>query len=204
MTPNPRDGQEHRPMFSGHCVWCDRHYFQREPAIFYITTDDNGDSWHHHAHTACHNLVIAYLDKTGEAMLEREPDRIVAREILRRRPDLLDALGAQDAAWLKSRLLPHAPLDAAQIEALRLEWAGLQSALGNARAELVDETTRWNELRSTYGRRTKQYREAREQGLEPYINANNAALWAVAKFENKHARGFRFPWEPAKTQEPNP
>jgi hypothetical protein len=36
------------------------------------------------------------------------------------------------------------------------------------------------------------------------IKANNAALWALAKFENAHLRGFRFPWEPAKTQEPTP
>lgn len=204
MTPNPRDGQAHEPMFSGHCVWCDLWYHQREPAILYITTDDNGDAWNHHAHTACHNLVTAYLDKTGEAMLEREPDTIVAREILRRRPDLLGGLDASDAAWLKSRLLPPAPLDAAQIEALRLEWVALRAALTQARDAMQAETRRWNELRSTYGRRTKQHREAREQGLEPYIRANDAATWAMMKFENKHMRGFRFPWEPAKTQEPTP
>jgi len=204
MTPNPRDGQEHRPMFSGHCVWCDRHYFQREPAILYITTDDNGDPWNHHAHPCCHRLVLAYLDATGEAMLEREPDIIVAREILQRRPDLLDALGAQDAAWLKSRLLPPPTLDAAQIEALRLEWVGLRDTLTQAREAMQAEMRRWDELQSAYGRRTKQYREARTSALEPYIRANDAATWAVAKFENKHARGFRFPWEPAKTQEPHP
>lgn len=204
MTPSPREGQEALPMFSGHCVWCDKHYLQREPAYLYITTDDNGDPWHHHAHPCCHRLVLAYLDATGEAVPEREPDRIVAREILQRRPDLLDHMEAQDAAWLKSRLLPPAPLDAAQIEALRLEWLGLHDTLTVARKAMHAEMDRWEALRPTYGRRTKQYREAREQALEPYIKANNAALWAQAKFENAHMRGFRFPWEPPKTQEPTP
>lgn len=204
MTPSPREGQEARPMFSGHCIWCDKHYFQREPAIFYVTTDDNGDPWHHHAHPCCHRLVLAYLDATGEAVPEREPDRIVAREILQRRPDLLDSVPPEDAAWFKSRLLPPPPLDAAQIEALRVEWAGLLDALAQARAALQAEMARWEDLRPTYGRRTKVYHIEREQALEPYIEASNAAMWAQAKFENKYMKGFRFPWQEPKTQEGKP
>jgi hypothetical protein len=101
-------------------------------------------------------------------------------------------------------LLPPPTLDAAQIEALRLEWVDLRDTLTQAREAMQAEMRRWDELQSAYGRRTRAYNADRTQALEPYINATNAAVWALMKFENAHALGFCFPWEPAKTQEPNP
>lgn len=199
MTPNTY--QEVRAILGGRCTFCDRRYAAHDRVVLYLVEDDHDNVTQHNTHIACHNLVLACIAASPDAPLPAS--RPLVREILRCKPDLLDGLDAEDAAWLRRWFDPKTQ-EAKEIEALRLKWVGLQSALAQARSELVAETTRWEDLRPTYGRRTKQYREAREQGLEPYINANNTALWAVIKFENAHMRGFRFPWEPAKTQGSKP
>lgn len=96
--------------------------------------------------------------------------------------------------------------DAAQIETLRLEWVGLHDTLTRTRKALLAEVSRWDELRPTYGRRTRQYRTDRMQALDPFICANDAAFWAIGKFERQHGKGLglRLPWEAPKTQESTP